>query len=285
MKVQHIILAFAVAAMLLTACEEKQIMPGDNDNNQESMHIEVPDTNGIEISLDSAISICNALPDNGTTGERYKISGMVVGNTTHPYQVPSRYREINFLILNEATGKSLDCYTMRNINNVQFRNSDEVPRFGSKVTVIGYLTKYVNSAGTKKTPELKDGFIVRMDEFVSPEFPGCPAPGAGEISVNRAQQIADSINSGNTTTETYKIRGVVVTVDATPADVKQYGNVTFSISSDGSGYATCYRLKGINDIKKIAINDTVLVDAKIQNYNGICEPTQGNITQSTNPNF
>lgn len=285
MKVQHFILAFAATAMLFTACEEKQIMPGDNDNNQEGMRVEMPDTNGIEISLDSAINLCMTLPDNGTTGELYKISGVVVGNTTHPYQVPSRYRDINFLIMNEATGKSLDCYTMKNLKNVQFRNSNEVPRFGSKVTVLGYLTKYVNKAGTKTTPELKEGFIVRMDEFVAPEFPGCPEPGAGEISVNRAQYIADSINSGNTTTGTYKIRGVVVTVDATPADIKQYGNVTFSISSDGTNYATCYRLKGINDIKKIAINDTVLVEAKIQNYNGICEPTQGNVIQSTNPNF
>jgi hypothetical protein len=150
---------------------------------------------------------------------------------------------------------------------------------------MGYLTRYVNKDGTKSTPELKDGFIVRIDEMVAPAFAGCPEPGEGEISVNRAQQIADSINSGNTTTGTYNICGVVVTIDATSQDVSTYGNVTFSISSDGSGYATCYRLKGINNINKIAINDTVVVSAKIQNYNGICEPTQGSIIKSTNPNF
>lgn len=286
MKVQHFILAFAATAMLFTACEEKQIMPGDNDNNQEGMRIELPDTNGIEISVDSARKICHTLPDNGTTGELYKLSGIIVGNTTHPYQVPSRYRDINFQIWDEKNDTSwIDCYTIRNINNIQFRNSNEIPRSGSKVTVLGYLTKYVNKAGTKTTPELKEGFIVRIDSMVCPEFPGCPEPGAGEISVNRAQYIADSINSGNTSKDTYKILGVVVTVDATPADIKKYGNVTFSISSDGTSYATCYRLKGINDINKIAINDTVLVEAKIQNYNGICEPTSGSIIKSTNPNF
>ena len=285
MKLQHLFLALALTAFIVTGCDEKEITPGDNDHNQPGIIVETPDTNGIEISIDSAIAICNALPDGGTTSEVYKISGMVVGNTTHPYQVPARYRDINLLLMNETSGKSLDCYTIKNVNNIQFRRANEVPRFGSKITLVGYLTKYVNSAGTKKTPELKDGFIIRVDNFVAPEFPGCPAPGAGEISVNRAQQIADSINSGNTTTGTYKIRGVVVTVDATPADIKQYGNVTFSISSDGTSYATCYRLKGINDINKIAINDTVLVEAKIQNYNSICEPTQGNIIQSTNPNF
>ncbi len=285
MKLNHFILALAAVTLVVTSCEEKQIMPGDNGNNQSGMVVEMPDTNGIVVSLDSALKICEALPDNGTTGELYKISGLVVGNTTHPYNVPSRYRNINFLIYDETTKKSLDCYTMNNVNNVQFRSSNEVPRYGSKVTVVGYLTKYVNSSGSKKTPELKEGFIVRTDKFVCPEFPGCPEPKTGEISVNRAQQIADSINSGNTTADTYKIRGIVVTVDASPLDVAQYKNITFSISSDGTNYATCYRLKGINDIKQIAINDTVVVEAKIQNYNGICEPTQGSIIESTNPNF
>ncbi len=273
MKVQHLFLAFAAASLLLTACKEEQIMPGDNDHNQKGLEIEIPDTNGIVIDVDSAIHICNSLPGNGVTGEMYKISGMVVGNTTHPYTVPSRYRDINFKIADAKTPAGIDCYTMKNLNNVQFRNSNEIPRYGSKVTVMGYLTRYVNKDGTKSTPELKDGFIVRIDES------------EGEISVNRAQQIADSINSGNTTTGTYNICGVVVTIDATSQDVSTYGNVTFSISSDGSGYATCYRLKGINNINKIAINDTVVVSAKIQNYNGICEPTQGSIIKSTNPNF
>ena len=285
MKVQHFILAFAATAMLFTACEEKQIMPGDNDNNQEGMRIELPDTNGIEITVDSARKICRTLPDNGTTGELYKITGVVMGNTTHPYQVPSRYRDVNFLIGDASNDTCLDCYTIKNVNNIQFRNSNEVPRFGSKVTVLGYLTKYVNKAGTKTTPELKEGFIVRIDEFVAPEFPGCPEPGAGEISVNRAIQISDSINSGNTSSGSYKILGVIVTIDDVSGVKTSYKNATFSISSDGTSYATCYRTKVVDNINKIAINDTVLIEAKIQNYNGICEPAQGTILKSTNPNF
>ena len=31
--------------------------------------------------------------------------------------------------------------------------------------------------------------------------------------------------------------------------------------------------------------DTVLINAKIQNYNGTCEPVQGYVEESTNPNF
>jgi hypothetical protein len=68
-----------------------------------------------------------------------------------------------------------------------------------------------------------------------------------------------------------------------------YGNATFNIT-DGAGVATCYRLKAkggvkFTDVNQVAVGDTVLVEAKIQNYNGTCEPTQGNVIESTNPNY
>ena len=71
-----------------------------------------------------------------------------------------------------------------------------------------------------------------------------------------------------------------------------YGNVNFVIADTkgGSDKLTCYRLKGKNNSKftnanQVAVGDTVLVNAKIQNYNGTCEPTQGYVEESTNPNF
>ena len=92
--------------------------------------------------------------------------------------------------------------------------------------------------------------------------------------------------SKQTTTETYKIRGVVTSVDVVDPS---YGNGTFNIS-DGMSYATCYRLRGKNNGKftsadQVQVGDTVLVNAKIQNYNGTCEPTNGYVEESTNPNF
>ena len=62
MKVQHLFLAFATASLLLTACKEEQIMPGDNDHNQKGLEIEIPDTNGIVIDVDSAILILIQCP-------------------------------------------------------------------------------------------------------------------------------------------------------------------------------------------------------------------------------
>jgi len=104
--------------------------------------------------------------------------------------------------------------------------------------------------------------------------------------VTEAEKVSAKLASKETSTETYKIRGVVTSVDTVDPS---YGNATFNIS-DGSGVATCYRLKAKGGAKftnanQVAIGDTVLVEAKIQNYNGTCEPTQGNVVESTNPNF
>ena len=138
---------------------------------------------------------------------------------------------------------------------------------------------------------LKNGFIVRVDSMVAPSFKGCPEPKEGEISVNKAIEITQTIADTKTSATTYSSRGVVVTVDLPSAsDLLNYGNYTFSITSDGKKYATCYQLKGkgempFSDYNQLQIGDTVLVNAKIQNYHGICEPTSGYVEESSNPNF
>ena len=104
--------------------------------------------------------------------------------------------------------------------------------------------------------------------------------------MTEAERIALTLASKATSEETYKVRGVVTSVDVVDPS---YGNATFNIS-DGLSYATCYRLKGkgnsmFTNANQVAVGDTVLVNAKIQNYNGTCEPVQGYVEESTNPNF
>ena len=83
----------------------------------------------------------------------------------------------------------------------------------------------------------------------------------------------------------------MVTIDLpSEGDLARYGNFTFSITSDGKRFATCYRLKGkgngkFSDYDQLQIGDTVLINAKIQNYNDICEPTSGYVEESSNPLF
>ena len=289
---KYLIALLAIAGIAFNGCKESPAInaPGDNSKNLDSIPVMIADTNGIEISVDSAIAICNALPDNGTTAEVYKLTGMVVGNTTHPYDIPYRYRDIDFSLSDNGGVTSLACYDTKNINNISFRKSEEVPLTGSKVVVCGVLTKYVSASG-KVTPELKNGFFIRIDSKVSPSFKGCPEPKDGEISVNKAIEETLKIADTKTSATVYSIRGVVVTADLPSAsDLANYGNYTFSISSDGKKYATCYHLLGKNNepftaYNQLQIGDTVLVKAQIQNYHGVCEPTNGYVAESSNPNF
>lgn len=283
---KNLFVLLAMVAVVMFSCNEPPYigMPGNNEKTQgDSIPVLIPDTDGIVISIDSAIAICKSLPADQATAEIYKLSGTVTVNSTNPEDVPSKYTNINFKLSDNGGKTSISCYYINNINDTKFTKMTDVPLVGSKLTVRGTL---INYKGT--TPELKDGFIVRIDSMVAPApFPGCPDPKEGEISVNRAVAIADSIGAGNTTTESYKIRCVVISV----SDLNtQYGNATFNVSSDGKKSATCYRLKGKNNsnftnANQLLVGDTILVNAKIQNYKGICEPVQGYVEESTNPNF
>ena len=278
-------LAFALLiGLTMIGCKERAYIdgPGDNKYNLDSIPVMKADTNGIEISVDSAIAICKALAPDAVTGEVYKITGVVTKNGTSPMLVPSSYTNVNFDIKGiNGSSATLNCYHTNNINNRAFRRSNDVPRTGSIVTVMGPLTNYNGTA------ELKEGFIVRIDSMVAPgPFPGCPDPAEGEISVSQAVAIAQGLEMKKPTEQTYDIMGVVTEILEFSAS---NGNATYIIS-DGKQYFEIYRGKGIENknftnANQIMPNDTVTVRAKIQNYNGTYE-TSGNapLVKTTNPN-
>ena len=279
---KSILALVAFVALVLVGCNESPYMPvpGDNRFNLDSIPVSLPDTNGIEISVDSAIASCKALAPSVETMEYYKLTGVVTKNTTSPIQVPGSYKNINFNLSDNGNKTSIACYTTNNLYNRQFYRSSDVPRVGSKLTVLGALTNY------NGTPEMTKGFIVRIDSMVAPgPFPGCPEPEEGEISVTRAVQIADSLGSGKTSKDTYNIMGVVTEIMEFSA---QNGNATYVIS-DGKAYFEVYRGKALNGAnftseEQIQPNDTITVNAKITNYKGLPETSgTASIIKSTNP--
>ena len=154
----------AVAALTFVACEEKPYIdgPGDNSRNIETMPIVQADTNGIEISVDSAILICNALGRDELTVEKYKLHGKIASVRTDLSLIPGKYTNVNFQLADINTGTEIACYYTNSLNNYPFRKNSEVPRAGSIVTVLGPLTNYNGN-----TPELKNGFIMRIDSLVT----------------------------------------------------------------------------------------------------------------------
>lgn len=287
-KKKYIFIATMLIALVMISCGERPYInqPGDNTFNNETIPVLIPDTEGIEISIDSALTICKSMAVNAKTGELYKLSGVVSKNTTNPMNVPGSYTNINF-DLTDSTG-TIACYYINNINNLPFRKNSQVPRVGSKVTVIGVLTYYQKSGSTNPpVPELTDGYLVRIDSMVAPPpFPGCPEPAEGQISASDAATKALALASGSTSTETYDVLGVVT-------EVLEFtdGKATYIISSDGKQFFEIYRGYGMNNSpfpgrEYIQPNDTVVVHCKLKNYNGTPETNDNApLVSTTNPNF
>lgn len=242
-----------------------------------------PEPGAGEISVNRAIEISDSIGSGNTTSETYKIRGVV---TSVSDVTLSSYGNITFNISSDGDHSAV-CYRTMAKNGAKFTDLNQL-QVGDTVLVIAKIQNY-NGTCEPVQGNVAESTNQNYNEAFPPEkpFPGCPEPGPGEISVNRAIEISDSIGSGNTTSESYKIRCVVTTV----SDMNtQYGNATFNVSSDGVNFATCFRLKGKANAKftnanQLLAGDTILVNAKIQNYNGTCEPTQGYVEESTNPNF
>ena len=284
----YMLIMSALAAFVMMSCNEPSYInqPGDNSFNNETIPVLIPDTNGIEISIDSALTICKSLSINAKTAELYKLSGVVAKNTTNPMNVPGSYTNINF-DLSDGTG-TIASYYINNINNLPFRKNADVPRVGSKVTVIGVLTYYQKTGSTNApVPELTDGYLVRIDSMVAPPpFPGCPEPAEGQISASDAATKALALADKEVSKEAYDILGVVTEVLSFSS-----GKATYIISSDGKQFFEVYNGVGKNSEtfpskEYIAPNDTVVVHAKLTNYSGTPE-TSGTayLVSTTNPNF
>ena len=283
----------AATALFFTACKEDPYInsPGDNAYNRTMSETKyVPDTNCMQISVDSAIAICKAMAVNAESATMFKLSGVVTKNTTNPMNVPSNYDNINFELSDNGNKTSISCYYTNNLDNRPFRKNAEVPRVGSKVTVVGTLTLYQKSGSSSTTPELKNGFIVRIDSMVAPPpFPGCPEPEAGEISVSEAVKLALQLEDKTESDASYNIKGVVTEVLS--IDVSSYGNAEYIIS-DGNKYFYVYRGKGLNGsnftkTNQLLPNDTVTVSTKLYNYGGIAETkaNSASISKTTNKNW
>ena len=287
-KKKYIFITTMLIALVMMSCNERPYInqPGDNNFNLDSVPVLIPDTNGIEISIDSAIAICKSMAVNAKTGEFYKLTGVISRNTTNPMNVPGSYTNINF-DLKDSTG-SIACYYINNIYNLPFRKNADVPRVGSKVTVLGVLTYYQKSGSTNApVPELTDGYLVRIDSMVAPPpFPGCPEPAEGQISASDAATKALALASGSTSSETYNVLGVVT-------EVLEFtdGKATYIMSSDGKQFFEVYRGYGMNNSpfptrEHIQPNDTVVVQCKLKNYNGTPETNDNApLVSTTNPNF
>ena len=160
---KYVFFATLMVALVMTCCKETPYInaPGDNSKNYDTIPILQADTNGIIISVDSALSIGATLVNDQLTPESYKISGTISNIVTNLNDIPGRFTNVNFDLKDGSSDKTLRCQYTNFINNYPFRSNTEVPRVGSKVTVMGPMSKYNGS------PQMKNGFIVRVDSLAT----------------------------------------------------------------------------------------------------------------------
>ena len=157
---KYIFALTAVVGLVMMSCTEPAYInsPGDNSKNYDSIPITIPDTNGVEVSIAEALEICKGLANDQVTEELYKVRGVLAGVSTDLSKIPSQYTNINFTLKDPNSQDAITCFYTNNLNNRPFYKASDVPAAGKKVTVLGPLTKY------KDTPELKNGFIVKIED-------------------------------------------------------------------------------------------------------------------------
>lgn len=291
MKLHKLLLAIASVAMLATGCEERVIGPGDNDNNQGEMT--PPDTTAQLITLKEAKALIDSisidtLSESGRKEEtlyvpgRFKLVGTVTKNITNPVSVPGNtHSNISINIELGDDEEKLDCYYIKNLYNLPFTSSNQVPRVGSKIEIIAQLEWYWNKNRESGSYEAANGFVVRYDSIVSPgTVPDCPAPGEGEISVSEAFSMAMKLADRATTPDEYSVIGVVSEITEN-GPVNGYKNATFNIT-DNKNYLVGYRINGFSQPENIEVGDTVVIKGKVQNYSGLAEISSGALVRTSN---
>ena len=273
------LLLTAAVTLVLFGCKERAYIdaPGENAHNVDSIPVLVPDTNGIEISIEDAVTLCKALPDKVTTSEIYKITGEISLVKTNPFLIPSKYSNVDFEIIPvgaTTNTQKVVCYRSQNLNNIAFRNRSQVPLAGTQATFLGNLTKYNGGA------ELTNCFITSMRNaiFIPSPLPTCSDPEAGELSVSQA---ADTATLGRS--KYYETKG---TVTGMLEFSTSFGNAQILIT-DGQKTMLAYRCKGLNNSKidamnKLLIGDEITIHGQLTMYNGFPQIANGCYISKTN---
>jgi len=237
----------------------------------------VKNTPAVEITYeDGEISVSKALEEGaklgaGDTTDVMKVRGIVKSVKG----VDLSYGSAQFWITENGTNE-LYCYNIKGLNGDKLVSGKQV-EVGDIVTIEARLYNYVKD--TVKTLELIQGNITRTTNTFDPST----VEGPKILTVAEAYTEGGKLEQGATTTDQYKVTGVITEV--TEAST-QYGNITFKMKdADGTQEMIAYRLKYIDNQKytandpAITIGDVVTIIAQIKNHYGTIEFVSGYISE------
>lgn len=294
-KIFRNFMAFAIAAMAFTACED---VPAPYD-------VFAPENGGEEV-------IDNVAQGTGTADDPFNAAGAIayvktLGTSESPNavyikgkvvsikeQYSTQYGNATFYIGDETnSSETFFCYRVLYLNNKKFSKGDTPIAEGDEVVVYG---KVVNFGGN--TPETVQGsaylYSLNGKTEAGENQPAGEAKGSGTLddpfNAVAATIEAMKLSSQQVSDKAYYIKGKVASIavdkngNVQNFDYGTYGNASFYISDDGTeaGQFYVYRSlylgnkkweKGAGDILKVG--DEVIVCAKLTMYYETPETAQG----------
>ena len=320
MKTKSLIVLTAVAAMFLTACQERPYInnPGEMvDQLPDSVPVPQPspDPEGFEIpegtiNVLDAVQIGQNLESGATTEKEYYIKGWV-RNFDEKERAKADFEEkfaqygndyVHLSARQDGAGsKTFYCYRILGKGGKKLPNHD-VLQIGDFIVVKCKIQNYkgtIESSGTCSTelstnPLFEEAYTEDPTK-ITPDPDGANVP-EGTLTVHQARAISDSIGSGKSTTEEYYVKGWISKLhkDNASGITGNYHNATFYITPTNDGTTSgidfeAYRVKGpnkgdITDVNQVQVGDFVVLRCKIKNYNGTAENDNGGyIYYSSNP--
>ena len=292
MKLNKIFAALMlVMAVAFAACNEPVNQPDSKDSNNEKPAVptdttqvptdttEVPtDTIGAIDYLEGEISVAQALELAANLGAGDTIFDLKVrGIVTVVEKVDLGYGSAQFYITDDYQNE-LYCYGIKGVDGEKLVSTEQV-KVGDIVTVDAPLYHYVSADGTKDILELVKGQLTRTTNTFDPS----QVTGPKEVSVAEALEIGAALAAGETSTDQYKITGIVGEVKEASTS---YGNLTFHLVGEDDSSILCYRLRYLEGEKytendpTLESGDIVTVVGQIQNYKGnTIEVVSGNVAE------
>lgn len=231
-----------------------------------------------KLTIAEAISLIDSLNlNNSYSPNTYQIEGEVTRIISTADQV-SKDGKASFGI-KDATG-SMTAFAIKNLDNKAFTDISEVPQPTAIVSILGRLTKFINSKG-EPTYEIANGYIDKIVKEADPEAHDTIHvinPQEGD-TLTVAQAILYAKQVGETLSEKpVFIKGVISTIASVST---AYGNATFNIKDpDADNQFTCFQVQYLENSKftsadQIAIGDVVVIYGKVLHYLGVTPETEG----------
>ena len=188
----------------------------------------------------------------------------------------SEYKSLSYYISDDGKTEDMQVYSGKGLNGADFNSKSDL-KVGQTVVVKGVIKSF-DKKGTIIYEVDKNSQIVSIEG--SGETPSTGDKGLSKdnpLTPSEAYDIAKALGKGNTSTESYYIKGKISSIkfsfDA------EHGTATFNISADGAKSAefTCYsvyyfgNMAWVEGNTQVKVGDEVIVYGKLTNFNGTPE--------------